>query len=137
MIETGAVINIHGEPIFWHEPGGRSGGALPDSRQLWDVLWQAQSHGWLAGFAHSHPGGGVPGPSREDVSSFVAIENALGRPLNWWITSADRTVIVRRSTMDSVPGREIYASTQIVVENEPIWVPELRRRSGMGEHPFR
>lgn len=136
MIETGVVINVHGEPIHWHEPAGRSGGSLPDSRSLWDVLWQAHQAGWLAGFAHTHPGTGVPGPSQTDVSTFVAIENALGRTLNWWIASADRMVIVRKSTMDSIPGREIFASTQIMVENEPIWVAELRRRSQMGQ-PYR
>jgi proteasome lid subunit RPN8/RPN11 len=133
MIETGVVVNVHGEPIFWHEPGGRSSGALPDSRTLWDVLWQAQQDGWLAGFAHTHPGSGVPHPSREDISSFVAIENALGRPLNWWIASADVTIQIRKSTMDSMPGREIYGIARI---NDPAWVPELRRRSQMGA-PYR
>jgi hypothetical protein len=137
MIETGVVINTNGEPIHWHEPAGRSGGNLPDSRSLWNVLWQAQQHGWLAGFAHTHPGSGVPGPSSTDISTFVAIENALGRSLAWWIASADRMVITRRSVMDSVPGREIYASHEIVVQNEPIWVAELRRRSAMGVHPYR
>lgn len=135
MIETGAVINTAGEVIHWHEPGGRSGGALPDSRQLWDVLWQAYQHGWLLGFAHTHPGHGVPRPSQEDISSFVAIENALG-PLRWWIASADRMVRVSRSLIDSVPGRVIYASTEIAIPDEPVWVAELRRRSGMGE-PYR
>lgn len=133
MIEAGVVISINHEPIFWHEPGGRSGGALPDSRTLWDVLWQAHRDGWLSGFAHSHPGSGLPGPSQEDLSTFVAIENALGRPLNWWITSSDITVLVRKSTMDSVPGREIYGTTRV---DDPIWVPELRKRSQMGQ-PYR
>lgn len=134
MIETGVVVNIHHEPIFWHEPGGRSSGALPDSRTLWDVLWKANRDGWLAGFAHTHPGGGLPGPSHEDVSSFVAIENALGRPLNWWIVNADMTVLVRKSTMDSVPGREIYGTTRV---DDPVWVPDLRRRSGISPTPYR
>lgn len=136
MIETGAVINVNGDVIHWHLPPGRSGGSLPDSGQLWDVLWQAQQHGWLAGFAHTHPGRGVPGPSQTDVSTFVAIENALGRNLKWWIASADRMVCVQRVAIDSVPGREIYASTEIMVHNEPIWVAELRRRSEMGQ-PYR
>lgn len=135
MIEAGAVINTNGDVIHWHLPPGRSGGALPDSRQLWDVLWQARQHGWLAGFAHTHPGSGVPGPSQTDLSTFVAIENALG-PLRWWIASADRMVRVSRVVMDSVPGREVFSSTEIMVENEPIWVAELRRRSEMGQ-PYR
>jgi len=134
MMETGVVVSIHHEPIFWHEPGGRSSGALPDSRMLWDVLWQANRDGWLSGFAHTHPGGGLPGPSREDISSFVAIENAIGRPLNWWIVSSDMTVLVRKSTMDSIPGREIFGTTRI---DDPVWTPDLRRRSGMGRTPYR
>jgi len=133
MIETGVVINVHGEPIFWHAPGGRSSVALPDSRTLWDALWQAHQAGWLAGFAHTHPGTGQPHPSREDMSSFIAIENALGRPLDWWIVSSDITIHVRKSTMDSVPGREIFGITRI---GDPSWAPELRRRSGIGA-PYR
>jgi len=133
VIETGAVITAAHDVLYWHEPGGRSSGALPDSRTLWDVLWQAHRDGWLAGFAHTHPGNGMPGPSQEDLSSFVAIENALGRPLNWWIVNADMTVLVRKSTMDSVPGREIFGTTRI---DDHAWVPELRRRSGIGA-PYR
>jgi proteasome lid subunit RPN8/RPN11 len=132
MIETGVVINTNGEPIFWHEPGGRSGGSLPDSRQLWDVLAQANRDGWLSGFAHTHPGDGQPHPSQEDMSSFIAIDYAL-RPLNWWIVSSNITILVRKSTMDSVPGREIYGITRI---DDPVWVPDLRRRSGIGV-PYR
>ena len=136
MIEAGVVINTTGEPIYWHEPR-HSSGAIPDSRTLWDVIWKAHQDGWLAGVGHSHPGSGVPGPSQEDTSTFVAIEAALGRPLSWWITSADRLVVINRSTMDSVPGRVIYAVREIVVEREPPWVSELRRRSEIPEHPYR
>ena len=133
MMETGVVINTHHEPIFWHEPGGRSSGALPDSRALWDVLQQARRDGWLSGFAHTHPGDGQPHPSQEDMSSFTAIDNALG-PMNWWIVNSKLTVLVRRSMMDSVPGREIYSITRIA---DPVWTPDLRRRSGIGVHPYR
>jgi hypothetical protein len=127
MMEAGVVINVHGEPIYWHTPANRSGGALPDSRELWDVLWKAHTAGWLAGVAHSHPGSGVPGPSQTDTSTFVAIESALGRSLSWWITSADKTVVIRRAEMDSMPGRVVYAIRELDVE--PSWVPELRQRS--------
>jgi proteasome lid subunit RPN8/RPN11 len=132
MIEAGVIINTSGEPIHWHEPR-HSSGAIPDSRTLWDVIWKAHVDGWLRGVAHSHPGSGVPRPSQEDLSTFVAIESALGRPLSWWITSSDRTVICQRSTMDSVPGRVIYGIRELVDvqgrPDEPQWVDELRRRS--------
>lgn len=136
MIEAGVVISSMGEPIFWHEPR-HSSGAIPDSRALWDALWKAHRDGWLAGFAHSHPGSGVPGPSSTDMSTFVAIESALGRPLAWWITSSDRLVVINRSTMDSVPERVVYAIQEIVVEREPFWVAELRRRSEIAVQPYR
>ena len=128
MIEAGVIISTNGEPLYWHEPR-HSSGALPDSRALWDHIWKAHQDGWLAGFAHSHPGSGVPGPSDTDISTFVAIEQAIGRPLSWWITSADRLVVINRSMMDSVPGRVIYAVSEVMVEREPFWVAELRRRS--------
>ena len=137
MMETGAVINTNGEVIHWHLPPGRSGGSLPDSRELWDVLWKAHCEGTLAGFAHSHPGSGVPHPSNEDTSTFVAIEAALGRSLSWWITSSDCVVVVNRAEMDSMPGRVVYAVRAILVEHAPSWVAELRHRSEIAVGPYR
>jgi hypothetical protein len=130
MMETGVVINTNGEPVYWHEPNGRSSGSLPDSRDLWNVLWRAHQDGWLAGVAHSHPGSGVPHPSHEDTTTFIAIEKALGRALSWWITSADRLILINRSK-DSTFGHIVYAIREIDVEREPAWVVELRRRSGI------
>lgn len=132
MMETGVVINTNGEPVHWHEPNGRSSGSLPDSRDLWNVLWRAHRDGWLAGVAHSHPGAGIPHPSHEDTSTFVAIERALGRALSWWITSADRLILINRSKDSiSVFSNITYGIQTIAVEREPFWVPELRRRSGI------
>lgn len=128
MVEVGVVINTNGEPIYWHEPRASSG-AIPDSAVLWNAMWRAHRDGWLAGFAHSHPGGGLPSPSQEDLSSFVANESGLGRMLTWWITSSDRLVMIKRSTMDSMPGREIYSVQEVSVWHEPAWAAELRRRS--------
>lgn len=136
MMETGVVINTNGEPVYWHEPNGRSSGSLPDSRDLWNVLWRAHCDGWLAGVAHSHPGAGVPGPSHEDTSTFVAIEKALGRSLSWWITSSDRLVVINRAAMISGPN-VVYAVREITTEREPVWVAELRRRSDIAAHPYR
>ena len=41
----------------------------------------------LAGVAHSHPGGGIPTPSWEDLTTFAAVEDGLGQRLVWWIVS--------------------------------------------------
>lgn len=120
MIEAGAVIGAGGQVIFWHAPQDRSGGTLPDSRQLWDVLWDNRAE--LQGFAHSHPGGGVPGPSYTDVTTFAAVEAALGQRLSWWISSSDCTSVVRWCG----PDRLSYSAQRV---REPEWVAELRRLS--------
>jgi len=119
MMEAGAVIGVDGV-LHWHAPANRSAGSLPDSRQLWDVLWDNRSR--LLGFAHSHPGGGVPGPSYTDVTTFAAVEAALGRRLSWWISSADCTAVVRWCG----PDRLSYRGEQV---REPDWAAELRRLS--------
>ena len=40
MIEAGVVIDRAMNPIFWHLPEGRTAGSIPDTRVLWDVLWE-------------------------------------------------------------------------------------------------
>lgn len=130
MMEAGVVIDIEGHPIHWHVPPERSGGALPDSRDLWEVMWEAFQTGKLEGFAHSHPGSGVPGPSLTDITTFVAIEKALGRTLSWWITSSD-TAILLRAEKPGVPPfyQRLVATDPTVVVPRLTWLPELRRLS--------
>jgi len=118
MMEAGVVIDRDGEPIHWHVPAGRTAGSLPDSRELWDVLWSNRDR--LAGVAHSHPGGGIPGPSHEDVTTFSAVELALGRRLDWWITSADAVVVLRWQ------GPDKYDYRAERVDPEPAWTARLR-----------
>lgn len=139
MMEAGVVIDIHDQPIFWHVPTDRTGGSLPDSRQLWDVLWDAHQRGALKGFAHTHPGSGVPGPSSTDIETFRAIEQALGRPLEWWITSHDNFVkiwLVENVHTYWVEGhRPEYVSSIGLEDSRYIehlscpWLEELRRLS--------
>lgn len=121
MIETGVIIGLNGEPIFWHTPGDRTLVSLPDSRNLWDVLWENREK--LAGFAHSHPGSGMPGPSYTDVTTFSAIELALGKRLDWWITSSDNIVVVRWT------GPADYTYQRSPMDVEPSWASTLRRLS--------
>jgi hypothetical protein len=127
MIEAGVVVDKRGEPLFWHLPEGRTAGSLPDSRTLWQVLWDAFEADTLLGFAHSHPGSGVPGPSYSDVTTFAAVEAALGRRLDWWITSSDHVVLLRWDGPDKIS----YRST--IVTEAPSWVAELRRLSQEGQ----
>lgn len=89
-IEAGVLIGLDGEPIYWHLPNDCSAGHIPDSRELWDEMWENRDN--LLGFAHSHPGKGVPSPSQEDISTFAAVEAALGEKIVWWIVSEDAIV---------------------------------------------
>src|ERR1700743_143460 len=86
-IETGVVLAKNEVVIHWHLPPGRTGGSLPDSRDLWQVLWENRDN--LYGFAHSHPGLGPVAPSNEDLTTFSAVERGLGKRLVWPITSED------------------------------------------------
>jgi hypothetical protein len=123
MIEAGVVIGVNGHPLFWHSPPGRTCGNLPDSRSLWDVFWDAHKEGTLLGFAHSHPGSGIPGPSYEDVTTFSAVELALGKRISWWISSSDHTVLL------AWVGPDKYSYRGTLLVEEPAWVAELRRLS--------
>jgi hypothetical protein len=125
MIEAGVVIGGNGDPIFWHLPEGRTVGSIPDTRVLWDVLWEHRET--VMGFAHSHPGSGIPAPSMIDITTFVAIEAALGRRLFWWITSSTDVITCQWRG----PGRQDYISNTmgIATTSERAWVKDLLRLS--------
>lgn len=127
MIEAGVVVTQRGS-VHWHLPTQRSSVELPDSRDLWEVLWSLRAEPRL-GFAHSHPGHGRPMPSHTDLTTFVAVELGLGRRLDWWITSADTTVIL--TWIDDT----LRYSTLVVPD--PEWVPLLRAYSQMYSTPTR
>lgn len=117
-IEVGVLVDLDFEPIYWHQPEGSDTAALPDSRVLWEVIWQCRDR--VLGFAHSHPGRGEPGPSHEDLTTFAAIESALGKRLVWWITSEDVSVELGwmgPSRLDYRKGLALY---------EPEWMTKLR-----------
>ena len=122
MQEAGVLLGVNNTVIHWHTPNDRSGGALPDSRDLWDIIWE--NRGIVTGFAHTHPGSGVPGPSHTDITTFSAIESALGKHLNWFILSSDSQVLC------------LFDENNVVVVNLNIptkdaieWMGELRRLS--------
>lgn len=80
-METALVFDKWGEPIFWHIPADRSQGAIPDSRDLWQILWENRER--LGGVAHTHPWTGPCWFSSTDVTTFAAIEAGLGQRLIW------------------------------------------------------
>jgi hypothetical protein len=120
MMEVGVVVGLDGTALHWHLPLDRHFGALPDSRGLWDVLWAHRDQ--LLGVAHSHPGVGWPAPSWTDVTTFAAIEGALGKRLTWWITSANRLIAV------TWRGPEKFDYVLLPLEDDgATWLDELRR----------
>jgi hypothetical protein len=126
MLEAGVVIDFKNQPIFWHLPEGRSAGGLPDSRELWDVIWENRAQ--VEGFAHSHPGSGIPSPSYTDLTTFAAMEAGLGKRLSWYITSSDRLVVL----LWVGPGPLDY-HRDVLNHDEAAWVGELRRLSNVKE----
>lgn len=90
MREVAVVLDREHRPIWWHDPAGSSAVALPDSRDLWEVLWTERAR--ISGVAHSHPGRGDPAPSAEDLSTFAACEDGLGMRLQWWIATLDHVL---------------------------------------------
>jgi len=125
MMEAAVVVAADGSVLHWHQPAGRSAMSLPDSRDLWEVIWAHR--GLIAGIAHTHPGSGWPRPSWEDVTTFAACEDGLGRRLSWWIATSDR---VRRYHW-SGPRKHDYAGG-FPVGPTP-WLGHLRVISGFTE----
>jgi hypothetical protein len=123
--EAGVLLDKNRRPLYWHAPAGRSVAYLPDSRDLWDVIWENRAT--ISGFAHVHPGGGVPWPSNEDVTTFHAVEVALGVRLEWWIATQDAVAVFHHNE-DSAP----YVYTRSAVE-KPDWYDELMRLANKEE----
>jgi hypothetical protein len=85
VIEVALVFDPSGKTIYWHDPPGRTAVSIPDSSLLWKVIWEHRKN--LGGVAHTHPWVGEPHPSWEDRTTFVAIEDGLGRRLIWPIVT--------------------------------------------------
>lgn len=123
MWETAVVLDRKGHPVHWHLPPGRSAGSIPDTRSLWDVLWENRMY--LEGVAHSHPGSGPTGPSKIDLTTFSAIELGLGQRLSWYITTSGFLCVVTFVGPDPYD----YHTRQIPRAHEPMWIEQLRKLS--------
>jgi hypothetical protein len=106
MIEVAVVFDKQGRAIYWHAPPGRTGGSIPDSSKLWDVLW-ANRHE-LGGVAHVHPWNGYTRPSGTDITTFKAIEAGLGKTLLWPIVTMTEVVYCTQSPMDKNQYVDLY-----------------------------
>jgi len=118
MLETGVLVGTSGQILAWHLPPGRTSGYLPDSRNLWEILWEHRKG--LYGFAHSHPGSGPVAPSNEDLTTFSAVDRALGQRLVWPISSEDHVAFFTWKG----PGPYDYAHAgQFNADDAPDWMP--------------
>lgn len=124
-IECAFVIS-GGAVSYRHLPPGRSPVYIPDSRDLWEILWDGRAS--LDGVAHTHPGSGFPLPSGTDVTTFEAVEKGLGKRLKWWILSSTHSVLIEWDKDHPIhPGYDV--SSHIWPEDEPFWMAELRNLS--------
>lgn len=125
MMEAAVVLDRNWRPLYFHMPPGRTEGSLPDSPELWEVLWSHRDR--LLGVAHSHPGGGVPSPSRTDVTTFAAIEAGFGSRLIWPIVTVDAF----RAFVWVGPERLDYGvwPASLTVDMLALWAPELLKQT--------
>jgi hypothetical protein len=123
-LEAGVVLTWYDRmELHWHIPKDRTIGYLPDSQDLWHTFWVHRER--ITGFAHTHPGSGVPSPSQEDLTTFEAIEAGLGKRLAWFIASRD--VIVKGQWVG--PGKLDYEFERVSEEIYYRWIDALRRQS--------
>lgn len=137
VIETALVFDKDGHVIYWHEPPGRSGGSLPDSRSLWDILWEWRNS--LGGIAHTHPWDGPTSPSGTDLSTFRAIEVGLGKRLLWPIITMTHEhyfmlgpegSVYQKMVITPLPYKEYHLTPPFTrTESWKEYLEELRSRS--------
>lgn len=120
VAEAAVVVDIDGQPVYWHLPAGRSATSIPDSRALWLVLWENRER--LAGVAHTHPAG-VLRPSAIDLRTFAACEDGLARRLSWWIVTPAQVMVC--SWYDSAPAHYLCSPDS----ESHAWLDQLRRYS--------
>lgn len=135
MIEMALVFDKYGKPMHWHEPPGSSGVSIPDSRELWDILWASRVR--LGGVAHTHPLSMLAAPSPEDVTTFRAIEDGLGRLLVWPIVTPSETRYWIRNIDDHYCPADLLGAMPLMNSAErKAWIEttfELRNKSFKGE----
>jgi proteasome lid subunit RPN8/RPN11 len=123
MLEAGVVL-CGATALYWHIPPGRSFVSLPEDYDLWQIFWKNRDK--VTAFAHTHPGSGRPEPSSEDLSTFKAIEDGLGKRLNWFILSSD-TEIICFKVGDIYESFLLESKYNTPTENE--WMSKLRELS--------
>ncbi len=127
MMEVGVLLGPNNSVLHWRIPE-HSSVAIPDNRDFWNIIWENREI--VTGFAHTHPGSGVPGPSYTDKTTFAAIEAALAKHLNWFILSSDSQVLC---LFDNEKGE--YGTSIITVElNNSVDLPWMSKRRELSQY---
>lgn len=118
--------------LYTHLPNGRTSCAIPDSRKLWEFLWEWRAR--IRTVVHSHPGKGLPKPSSTDLGTFRAIEDGLGLKLYWTIISEDY-----RATYWRINGEYVLYDAHYLmldpIRTWPYWLKVLHRESYKETYP--
>lgn len=117
-LEAGVVFDFDMNPIYWHVPENREIAYIPDSRALWNFLWENKDN--VFGFAHSHPGPWKPRPSSTDLKTFSSIELSLGKRFLWPIISKDDITLL------AWRGESKYDYREVFLDQKLHWLTELR-----------
>lgn len=126
MIEVAVVVDAKHEVLCWHAPADASGAAIPDSQDLWQLLWDRRAD--VLGSAHVHPWHGEAWPSHTDITTFRAVELGLGKTLVWWVvTFSDVTRVEWSETRQAY---ELHQAPDVFP-----WLAELRARAGLRFDP--
>jgi proteasome lid subunit RPN8/RPN11 len=110
LVEVCFLIG-HDDTVLWSDRS-TSATAMPDSALRWQAIWRHREQ--LAIIAHTHPTGRTEF-SAEDLSTFAAIDAALGRPLRY-------AVVTRHAVIYREPGGH-----RATGGDEPSWVALLRQ----------
>lgn len=122
FVEVAMVFNNKGETLYIHQPVGRTGISLPDSQDLWAILWENKDQ--LGGVAHTHPWYGDPWPSATDLTTWDALERGLGKLLLWPVVTLNTVAVFQRQSLD-----EQFNLISIKTVPYPIDVENLRKLS--------
>lgn len=130
FLESAVLIGDKGQALYWHVPEGRTAVSLPDSPDLWAAIWANREA--VVGIAHTHPGTGQIAcvPSAEDLSTFRAIDAALGRGLVYWIVTENDATAWRLGVDGSLtPYNHPLDCASVLVPGFYPWLEPLRAAS--------
>lgn len=126
-VEVATVFDYAGAALYWTSTLDAGSMHIPDSRALWDFIWDHRKD--IHGIAHSHSGG-MDMPSGTDVTTWGAVERGLGVRLWWPIVTEDQVTCYHHN-----PVTGGYEHTRMVLSSDvtsDVWratIDQLRKKS--------